>query len=97
MAIDPTSLDLPEQIESTRLVLKKPEISNSADYHQAIVESFDALQAWYCDTWTQASPTEAELSEWIEVVLSSWKKLSSIEYAVFEKPINFLSSFVVHN
>jgi RimJ/RimL family protein N-acetyltransferase len=56
--IEPLLIDLPEQIETERLVLRPPRIEDVAQIHAAICESIDALRPWL--EWAKAPPTMEE-------------------------------------
>jgi len=69
---DPVLLDLPEQLETRRLVLRPPAPGDGPMMNEAVLETIEALQRWM--PWAVPTPTmeQSELycrksaAEWIE-------------------------------
>ena len=68
---DPVLLDLPEQLETRRLVLRPPRPGDGAALNGVVLETIEALQRWM--PWSVPTPTaeQSELcrksaAEWIE-------------------------------
>lgn len=55
---NPLLLDIPEQFESERLLIRTPRAGDGAKFNAAIVASYSTLQPWM--PWAQTQPTISE-------------------------------------
>jgi RimJ/RimL family protein N-acetyltransferase len=60
--MDALLLDLPEQIETERLVLRPPRAGDGAAMNEAVVESIEGLQRWM--PWATPTPTPDDTETW---------------------------------
>ena len=59
---DPVLLDLPERLETTRLVLRPPRPGEGAALNEAVLETIEALQRWM--QWSVPTPTLQQSELW---------------------------------
>ena len=59
---DPVLLDLPERLETRRLVLRPPRRGDGAAVNEAVLETIDALQRWM--SWSVPAPTLEQSELW---------------------------------
>ena len=59
---DPVLLDLPERLETRRLVLRPPRPGDGAAVNEAVLETIDALQRWMA--WSVPTPTAEQSELW---------------------------------
>ena len=60
--IDPVLLDVPQPIETPRLVLRAPRPGDGAALNEAVLESIEALQRWM--PWAIPTPTPEQSESW---------------------------------
>lgn len=56
--VDPVLLDIPDQFESERLIIRVPRAGDGPGVNEAVVESIDSLRVWM--PWARTTPTLAE-------------------------------------
>ena len=59
---DPLLLELPERIETERLVLRPPRPGDGPALNEAVLETIEALQRWM--PWSRPTPTVAQSEAW---------------------------------
>ncbi len=68
MVIDPNKLNIPEEFQSERLILRAPRAGDGAELNAAIQESFEQLSNWldWADHMPDVEETEANLAVALE-------------------------------
>jgi RimJ/RimL family protein N-acetyltransferase len=59
---DPLLIDLPEQIETERLLLRSPRAGDGPMVHEAVMESLETLQPWM--PWANPAPLVEQTETW---------------------------------
>jgi RimJ/RimL family protein N-acetyltransferase len=81
--IDPLLLDVPDNFETARLLVRAPRAGDGPAVNAAIVESMDRLRAWM--PWADHVPTVAESESKMREMSSRWTLRSDLPLLLFHK------------
>jgi len=81
--VDPLLLDVPESIESERLVLRAPRVGDGATVNEAVVESIDALRPWM--PWAKTTPTVDDSERNAREAIAKWRLRSDLPLFLWRK------------
>ena len=80
---DPLLLDVPERIETARLVLRAPRRGDGPAVNAAVLETLDALAPWM--PWAQSPPTLDESESHVRRQAAKFVLREDLVYFVFER------------
>jgi len=81
--MDPLTLAIPEQIESSRLVLRAPRSADATQVNAAVCESFAELKKWM--PWAQTLPS-LEVSQAVcQDAIKSFQERTELRWHIFSK------------
>lgn len=75
--------NIPESIESERLILRCPKRGDAAEVNAAIRESLDSLSVWM--DWAQTIPTVEETEEKQQGSADAWRQGTNFSLNLYEK------------
>jgi RimJ/RimL family protein N-acetyltransferase len=81
--VDPLLLDIPEQFETERLILRVPRPGDSAVIHEAVVESFEALRVWM--PWAKTIQTRGETEGFVRRSVAEFVLREELTFGLFRK------------
>jgi RimJ/RimL family protein N-acetyltransferase len=81
--IKPILIEIPDAIETQRLVLRPPVPGRGAIVNHAIAESFHDLKAWM--PWAQTMPTVEESEEYCRGAAARFLQRTDLSFQVFRK------------
>ena len=83
---DPILLDLPEQIETERLILRPPRAGEGPLIHQAVAESLPELRQFLASLpWVAADPTAESSEAFCRNAQSNFLARKDLPFFIFEK------------
>jgi len=90
MTLNPLLIELPNQIETPRLLLRPLKVSDDKAYHEACSESFGALTKYYAPEWCKFDqmPDIGYVSLMVRKNIVQWHERSYLEMAAIEKSSN---------
>jgi RimJ/RimL family protein N-acetyltransferase len=86
MNTKPILIDLPEVIETSRLLLKVPKAGYGPDVHAAILDGYDDYIKWLC--WSSTKPTPEVVEEDCRKHHAEFITKECIRYLIIEKETN---------
>jgi predicted acetyltransferase/RimJ/RimL family protein N-acetyltransferase len=88
--MNPTLLDLPMPITTSRLLIRPPQLGDGIAVNEAILESFDVLHQFM--SWAKEKPTIEETEEIVRIAAANWilKKSEEpwLQLFIFDKKTN---------
>jgi len=81
--VNPLLLDLPHEILTPRLILRKPRIGDELFINPAIVESFSEISKWL--PWAKTLQTEEESKLFIRQKIVAWEARTDLYFPVIRK------------
>ena len=81
--MDPLLIDVPERIETPRLVLRAPRPGDGAALNAAVCASIDALRPWM--PWAGAAPTPAQSEAWCRTMAARFALREELTLLIFER------------
>jgi RimJ/RimL family protein N-acetyltransferase len=93
---DPLLLDLPERIETRRLVLRTPRPGDGPIVNEAVLETIEALQRWMA--WSVPTPTVEQSEQWCRKAAADFiarKRLAFLSFSR-QEPAAFVGSNAIH-
>lgn len=92
---DPLLLDLPERIETARLVLRPPRAGDGAAVNEAVLETIEALQRWM--PWATPAPTVEQSESWCRKAAANFAGRTELPLLLFlEDGATFVGSSGLH-
>src|SRR5688500_2910576 len=81
--MEPILLDVPEELETPRLFMRRPRIGDGAIINPIIVESITQLAPWM--PWAVPTPDVANTEQWVRRSLSKFFSREQFDYLMFLK------------
>ena len=85
---DPANIEVPEEFESERLIIRRPRQEDAAELNAAIRESFDALHQWM--PWAGHVPELAETEANVRAACESFNAATDLRLHLFLKDTGVL-------
>lgn len=93
---DPILIDLPDRLETERLVLRSPRSGDGALIYEAAMESIEALQRWMA--WSRPTPTLEQMETWCRKSQAEFQMRKALPLLLFRKDTGeFVGSSGMHN
>jgi RimJ/RimL family protein N-acetyltransferase len=83
MSLNPILIDLPEQIETERLLLQMPKAGFGEKLHEAILDGYETAKAWL--NWPDTLPTALKVEEDCRNHHAEFILRTFIRYIIIEK------------
>lgn len=83
MSKNPLLMNIPEQIESERLIIRVPRFGDGPALHEAMLESIKELQPWMI--FAQRTQTVAETEEYVRKSYVAYMERSNMPMLLFHK------------
>src|SRR5690606_13163701 len=80
---EPLLFDIPEQLESERLIIRAPLFGDGSIVNEAIKESLDELRPWMI--WAQQLQAPAETETYIRDARIRYLQRSTLTFLIFHK------------
>lgn len=77
--------DIPEQIETPRLIMRRFKSSDTELFHEAIAESEENMTKWYNGTLAEKNVAKESIQSYVQDCITEWDDRSFIMFATFEK------------
>ena len=81
--MDPLLIDVPERIDTPRLVLRCPRAGDGAALNAAVCVSIDELRPWM--PWAQAAPTPSESEAWCRRMAARFMLREELTLLILER------------
>ncbi|MCI0709655.1 MAG: GNAT family N-acetyltransferase [Chloroflexi bacterium] len=81
--IDPLMIDIPQQLETERLLMSAPQAGYGPIVNKAVIASFDSLHQWM--NWAHEKPTVQESERILRELLVRFLKREVMNFYMFRK------------
>lgn len=81
--LDPVLLDVPQSLESPRLLIRAPRPGDGVVVNAGILESFDALHKWMA--WAQDEPSVDDTEKVMRESVARWAMRTDLTMLLFRK------------
>ena len=81
--MEPLLIDVPESVQTPRLVLRCPRAGDGATINPAIHETLDALQAWM--PWSRPAPTVEQTETWCRKSAAEFIARTNLAMVMFRR------------
>jgi RimJ/RimL family protein N-acetyltransferase len=81
--MDPILRDIPEQIESQRLIIRAPRAGDSSVVNAAVLDSFEELRVWM--PWAKEKPSVEESEVYVRGAYARFLTREELPMLMFEK------------
>lgn len=82
----PILIDIPERIETPRLILRIPQAGDGGPLHKAILDGYEDLVKWLC--WSQLPPSVKETEEQCRIHHAKFILREDLRFLIIEKETN---------
>lgn len=94
--MNPVLLDIPVELKTERLLLRRPEHGDGEIVNQAVKRSIEELRPWM--PFAQTTPTESDSEADIREAYIRFLKREKLRYLLFHRETNaFIGSSGLHN
>ena len=85
MAVNPLTLELPNGLETDRLIMRPFQLGDEKQLHELQKESWEQFNKWYGGVLAEEHTSQDDMKCYINGALSGWYDRSWIELPAFEK------------
>ena len=93
--MEPVLIDVPESIQTPRLVLRCPRAGDGAAVNAAVQETIDALQLWMA--WSRPAPTVEQTEAWCRKAHAAFVARSDLPFSMYLRGLDGAAGEFVGN